>query len=263
MKHDFSHGKGKCGIYAIRNTINGKVYVGSALDIRTRWYSHRCCLNKGTHGNQHLQWAWKKYGAEAFCFDVLEEESDPDQLLLREAHWIDELDALTDGYNIATEPFRAEPRFLSIEINGRIQSLAAWCREYGIEGGLASARHHKLGCTWEEAITIPVGGLYNFRKRAECKRCGLIFACNNILATYCRMCKRAVNKEAQRAKMGFIKFYQRHIITLGGETKSLEIWCDQYGIERKQAWQRHQRGWTWEEAITLPKKIKGWRQKEA
>ena len=43
------------GIYLIRNKINNKVYIGQSRNIKQRWSRHKCDLNKGIHGNKHLQ----------------------------------------------------------------------------------------------------------------------------------------------------------------------------------------------------------------
>lgn len=68
-KHELS---GKSGIYQIRNTVNGKVYVGSAIKILKRWREHKTSLRKGVHHSKHLQKAWVKYGEECFVFEVIE-----------------------------------------------------------------------------------------------------------------------------------------------------------------------------------------------
>lgn len=52
------------GIYSI--TINDKVYIGSAMNIRGRWDSHRRQLKAGTHKNPYLQNAWNKYKEMSF-----------------------------------------------------------------------------------------------------------------------------------------------------------------------------------------------------
>jgi group I intron endonuclease len=59
------------GIYIIRNTVNNKVYVGSATDIRKRWRDHKWHLNHNKHHNSHLQASWNKYGINAFEFSVI------------------------------------------------------------------------------------------------------------------------------------------------------------------------------------------------
>ncbi len=61
------------GIYKIRNTKNGKFYIGSARNIKHRWHDHKRNLNNKTHSNIKLQLAWNKYGKENFEFDILEE----------------------------------------------------------------------------------------------------------------------------------------------------------------------------------------------
>lgn len=88
------------GIYAIRNTVNGKVYVGSAGKIKARFVVHRSQLNRGVHPNEKLQRAWIKYGAAAFVFEVLELVPELGGLVTREQHWIDVLTAVKGGYNI-------------------------------------------------------------------------------------------------------------------------------------------------------------------
>lgn len=88
------------GVYAIRNKVNGKVYVGSSRVISRRWRRHRWHLRNGCHHSILLQRAWDKYGETAFQFEVLE-EVDLGLLLEREQHWLDELHC-TDpsrGYN--------------------------------------------------------------------------------------------------------------------------------------------------------------------
>ncbi len=62
----------KTGIYRIKNTINGKSYIGSAArNLLGRWRTHKSCLKQQTHHSSKLQNAWTKYGADAFVFEVL------------------------------------------------------------------------------------------------------------------------------------------------------------------------------------------------
>lgn len=72
MKAKLIHRK-KCGIYAIFNKINGKVYIGKALNIHGRIKNHIGFLNgKSTkHENQHLINSWCKYGRNSFCYTPL------------------------------------------------------------------------------------------------------------------------------------------------------------------------------------------------
>lgn len=87
----------KSGIYQIENEVNGKRYVGSAVDVRRRWRDHRSLLRHGRHNNPHLQAAFKKYGEVSFAFSVLE-QAEPEKLIGRE-QWY--LDTVRPEYNIS------------------------------------------------------------------------------------------------------------------------------------------------------------------
>lgn len=76
------------GIYTITNRENGKVYVGSAVNVRKRLYNHRYHLQRGTHKSSLLQRAWSKYGESAFDFCLVEMVDDLIFLLAREQFWI-------------------------------------------------------------------------------------------------------------------------------------------------------------------------------
>lgn len=62
---------GVSGVYEIVNIVNGHSYVGSSINIRNRWKSHKNTLRRGEHTNQILQRAWDKYGEDNFSFKVL------------------------------------------------------------------------------------------------------------------------------------------------------------------------------------------------
>lgn len=87
------------GIYKIKNTKNGRVYIGQSKDVQCRFNSHKSELRNNKHYNQHLQYAWKKYGEQAFEFSLIE-ECEERELDEREMFWISELDAISSGYNI-------------------------------------------------------------------------------------------------------------------------------------------------------------------
>src|SRR5262245_46212173 len=60
------------GIYQIRCIPTGKIYIGSAANLRARWDQHRRLLRRGKHANVYLQKAWDKHGEANFEFSVLE-----------------------------------------------------------------------------------------------------------------------------------------------------------------------------------------------
>ena len=85
------------GIYEIVNTVNGKRYVGSAVNFIRRFNAHRSTLNRGKHHNIHLQQAWKKHGATAFEFRRLLICASQNLLLYEQIV----LDATQPQYNLA------------------------------------------------------------------------------------------------------------------------------------------------------------------
>lgn len=78
----------KSGIYQIRNLVNGKVYVGSAVNLRTRRNRHFSYLRNNCHANRKLQNAFNKYGEENIVFEVVEIVADKYNLLEREQYYI-------------------------------------------------------------------------------------------------------------------------------------------------------------------------------
>lgn len=79
-------------VYRIQNTVTRDCYVGSSINLERRWTVHRSELRCGSHPNQRLQRAYKKYGAESFVYDILElVAADKEQLLAREQAWMDDL----------------------------------------------------------------------------------------------------------------------------------------------------------------------------
>lgn len=75
-------------IYGILNLVNGKIYIGSAVDADHRLRTHKSKLNLGQHPNKHLQGAWNEYGSFAFDFLILEQVLCKSDLLDREEFWI-------------------------------------------------------------------------------------------------------------------------------------------------------------------------------
>lgn len=78
----------RIGIYKIENLINGRIYIGSAINVKTRWNCHLYRLRKGTHHNQYLLADYRKCGEEAFSFSIIVECS-KDILLMEEQKLID------------------------------------------------------------------------------------------------------------------------------------------------------------------------------
>lgn len=94
------------GVYQIKNSLNGKVYVGSSIDIQKRTTEHKKLLRDGKHKSPHLQNAWHSYGEGVFAFSVLV-ICRKSELLLYEQAAIDALAAhySQGGYNMCARAY--------------------------------------------------------------------------------------------------------------------------------------------------------------
>jgi len=60
------------GIYQIRNTVNGKLFLGSAKDLRGIINSNRFQLRNGLHRNKELQKDFNEIGEGGFVFEIVD-----------------------------------------------------------------------------------------------------------------------------------------------------------------------------------------------
>ena len=93
-RREFKTKKTPKGIFAIRCTVSGEVWVGTSTHLDTEmngaWYQ----LRNGLHQNKRMQAAWNQYGKNAFTYEVLEtfdDELSPlllkDHFAQRRKHW--------------------------------------------------------------------------------------------------------------------------------------------------------------------------------
>src|SRR5690349_694463 len=87
------------GIFQIKNIANGKVLLGSSLNLEGPLNKHRFMLRINGHPNQELQKDWNELGSDQFSFEILETvpiQNDPnfnlnDELRLLEEVWLEKL----------------------------------------------------------------------------------------------------------------------------------------------------------------------------
>jgi group I intron endonuclease len=100
------------GIFQVKNTVNGKVLLGSSLNLEGPLNSHKFMLTIGRHRNEELQKEWNEFGAEKFVFEILEVvkvSTEPgfdinDELALLEEIWLEKLQPFGErGYNRNTD----------------------------------------------------------------------------------------------------------------------------------------------------------------
>ena len=89
------------GIYRIKNTVNGRSYIGSSVNILTRMKRHCYELEKSKHNNKHMQRAYDKYGPDSFHFSVVEllPNIEYSELLDIEKSYIIKENLIENGFN--------------------------------------------------------------------------------------------------------------------------------------------------------------------
>lgn len=113
----------KSGIYKILNIIDNKIYIGSAINFRTRFNDHKKLLRKNKHHSKYLQNAWNLYKEENFQFQIIEECS-KELLIEREQYYLDIFRPFADekiGYNICHNAGNSLGRVCSKETKEKIR----------------------------------------------------------------------------------------------------------------------------------------------
>lgn len=112
LKRAFKERPKPAGVFQIKNTVNGKLLLGSSLNLDGVLNMHRFMLSNGSHYNAALQEDWKQHGADAFVFEILEVvkvTQDPgfdpnDELILLEQIWLEKLGPFGNrGYNTSPQ----------------------------------------------------------------------------------------------------------------------------------------------------------------
>lgn len=97
------------GVYQVKNLANGKVLLGSSLNLEGPLNRHKFMLKIGSHTNKALQNDWDEFGPEKFAFEILEEARRKDvpgfnladELTLLEMIWLEKLQPFGErGYNL-------------------------------------------------------------------------------------------------------------------------------------------------------------------
>ncbi len=108
LKREYLETRRPIGVFQIRNTVSGKVFVGSSINLEGIFNRSEFELKAGGHRNRSLQADWNKVGAENFVFEILEEvfpRDNPDydyaaDLEVLEDLWLEKLEPYGEkGYN--------------------------------------------------------------------------------------------------------------------------------------------------------------------
>ena len=71
--NEYKQQKQPMGVFCIRNTVNGKVFIGSSMNVPAMWNRLRLQLDTGSHPSVDLQNDWKTFGENAFVYETLSE----------------------------------------------------------------------------------------------------------------------------------------------------------------------------------------------
>lgn len=139
------------GVYAVRNLVDGALYIGSATDVDARWQQHRAALDRSRHPNDAFQADWIRLGAAAFELVVLERVSGREELAQAEQRWIDRYgkDGVHRVYNAQSRAIRRVRTPLSLDQAARRlhltrHRLLLWVSEGRVPYHAASSRPRPL-----------------------------------------------------------------------------------------------------------------------
>ncbi len=76
LVREYKERRSVAGVYVIRCTATGEVWVGGSRSIDAQWNSSGFSLRSGGHPNPALQAAWTAHGEGGVSFEILERIED-------------------------------------------------------------------------------------------------------------------------------------------------------------------------------------------
>jgi len=108
LKKAYKQNRTPMGLYQVRNIVNDKVLIGTALNLPGILNSQKFQLSHGNHPNKTLQAEWHEFGSENFSFEILDEltpteaqgQDYREELAFLEEFWLEKLQPYGErGYN--------------------------------------------------------------------------------------------------------------------------------------------------------------------
>jgi hypothetical protein len=100
-------------VFRVRNTVNGKSFIGVSTDLPSMLNRQRAQLGMGLHSNRALQEDWNTLGPDKFEFEVLDTLKPPEHgdwdpsadLQVLEKLWLEKLTPFGErGYHVEPKP---------------------------------------------------------------------------------------------------------------------------------------------------------------
>jgi len=112
------------GVYRIKCKKNGKIYIGSSMDIANRWDVHKYRLKAGLHGNKYLQDDWSRLGSDVFEFKILLPlpDTNAQTVIEKEQEYLNDVVRWGKDYNIrklATSNINSDYKPATISLVGK------------------------------------------------------------------------------------------------------------------------------------------------
>jgi predicted GIY-YIG superfamily endonuclease len=115
------------GVYLIFCIQNEKVYIGSSINIRKRFYSHKKLLKKNKHHNNYLQNCYNKYGENSLQYLVIE-LTEKEKLREREQFWFNSVE---NKYTLNISPINPKEFIFKTNISeDRKEILRQRCKNW-------------------------------------------------------------------------------------------------------------------------------------
>jgi group I intron endonuclease len=198
--------KNVCGIYFLINTTNGKIYVGSSVDVRKRLLAHMAHLRKNKHDNNYFQHAWNLEKENFICLVV--ENVSRENITEREQHYIDLLNVTNRdfGYNlapIANKPFMSEDGRKRISESNYRRLADGEDFGKGMRGKHHTEEHKAYMSQLFKGSGNPMYGIHLSKEKSaswkggkpKCKNCGKL-----LTQYHYKECFDCISKRAQKLR---------------------------------------------------------------
>lgn len=73
LKEEYSQKQFRMGVFQVRNMVNGKIFVGSSVNLEAIWNRHKSELKLNGHRNEKLQKEWNEFGEQNFVYEIISE----------------------------------------------------------------------------------------------------------------------------------------------------------------------------------------------
>lgn len=233
-----------CGIYKITNNINGKSYIGQAIDIQTRWNKEktRAFDPNALEYKKTLSQAFRKYGLDNFTFEIIE-ECEKSLLNEREIYYISLFNTYFNGYNETTGGtsgnqnacVKIQKKDLLIIYDLLLNSSKSQkeiAEQFNVGQDVISTINHGKSRRLD-GYNYP---LRNNRNMSYCQDCGKKISKS---AIRCEICEKIKQRKVERPNREELKIAIRSetFTSLGKKygvsDKTISKWCEYYNLPSK------------------------------